>query len=284
MRPGGRPVDVPQVGDLRRDLPAKHVDGQRIPDADVVTGSKLGIERQERWSLVVLLPPQAGNDVGVLRRSSIGDTDIRVDGPHGIVLNRGVGHRHAIDGDHPTAHGRGGVERRDIVTGGHRVDERIDLIGLDVDHEEGRNLAGGGDVEFSRKIRLDTGDDRENGEPGSERHGYRNRPRPRTMEVGQRQTQGRETWSAGGSRQAGYSLANHSEQHKNGKDDATIDGRKERLVAGSDGNRHPRRQPGERLSACRAVASSCREARRHGTDWPERSPSCERAVATQRQA
>ena len=67
--------------------------------------------------------------------------------------------------------------------------------------------------------------------------------------------------SAGESRQTGQSLADKTEQHKNGKDGATKEGSEKTLVAGNDGNRHHARS---QENDCQPVAWAQRRAGKPG--------------------
>src|SRR5579863_2985585 len=56
------PIHLAQIGDGRRDVAAKHVDGDRIADLQAKSSSDLLIERDERRAGIIARPPLALGD------------------------------------------------------------------------------------------------------------------------------------------------------------------------------------------------------------------------------
>ena len=56
------PGDVAQAGDLQVDVAPEHVDPDDVADADAPAARKVGVERHQRWAVVVGWPPVPGDD------------------------------------------------------------------------------------------------------------------------------------------------------------------------------------------------------------------------------
>src|SRR5262245_7977354 len=85
------PLDLAQIGNRRSEVAAEHVDRDRVAELEAEPIRDPFLERDQRWTLVVGLPPLPFNQTRPRRnRVSIGDAAIALQRPGGVGGRRQV--------------------------------------------------------------------------------------------------------------------------------------------------------------------------------------------------
>ena len=181
-------VDPPQVGDLRGDLAAQHIDGQRVAGLQPHAGGQRGVERDQRGAAVIRRPPCAGDDLGARRNvGRVGQATVAAQRPLRIGRDRRVLDRDAVEAGDAAAQHRHLGRTGDCGTARTRLLEPGELVGLDVDKKISGRVLGEPVLDLEREIAFDESQRAHHAEPDAERqHDPRGR-RPRPVQITERE-------------------------------------------------------------------------------------------------